>query len=69
MPDTLSALHARLRALETENSVSRRRVRELEEEVERAKAEVESARNSGQGKLQEVLGQKTGERTVSSWTD
>lgn len=40
--------------------MSRRRVRELEEEVERARLEVESARTTGQGRLQEVLGEKTG---------
>jgi hypothetical protein len=49
-----------LKALETENSVSRRRVRELEVELERAKGEVELAKTGGQGKLQEVLGEKTG---------
>lgn len=65
MPDTLSALHARLRALETENSVSRRRVRELEQEVERAKAEVDFARNTGHDQLQEVLGEKTGKFSLA----
>lgn len=40
-------LHARLRALETENSVSRRRVRELELELERCRLEVEDARENG----------------------
>lgn len=53
-----------MRALETENSVSRRRVRELEVELERAKGEVETAKSGGQGKLQEIVGEKTGTSAV-----
>lgn len=61
IPATLATLHARLRALETENSLSRRRVRELEMELERAKSEVELAKRDGHGRLKEVIGEKTGE--------
>jgi hypothetical protein len=57
-----------LRALETENSVSRRRVRELEVELERAKEEVETAKSGGQGRLQEVVGEKTGTSAVATGT-
>lgn len=60
IPHTLATLHARLRALETENSVSRRRVRELEVELEQARNEVESAKRQGDGRLREVIGEKTG---------
>jgi predicted nucleic acid-binding Zn-ribbon protein len=60
IPGSLATLHARLRALETENSVSRRRVRELEAELERAKDEVETAKTGSQGRLREVIGEKTG---------
>ncbi|KAK4686263.1 hypothetical protein P7C73_g3869, partial [Tremellales sp. Uapishka_1] len=56
---TLATLHARLRALETENSVSRRRVRELEAEVERARGEVEEAKRSGDGRLRQAIGEKS----------
>ncbi|ORY32305.1 hypothetical protein BCR39DRAFT_523842 [Naematelia encephala] len=59
IPQTLATLHARLRALETENSLSRRRVRELEGEVERARKEVEDARNHGNSQLREVIEEKT----------
>jgi hypothetical protein len=40
--------------------VSRRRVRELEAELDRAKDEVEMAKSGNQAKLQEVVGEKTG---------
>jgi len=60
IPQTLATLHARLRALETENSLCRRRVRELEGELERAKLEVEEARRDGDRRLREVFGEKTG---------
>ncbi|KAK8865923.1 hypothetical protein IAR55_001071 [Kwoniella newhampshirensis] len=59
IPQTLATLHARLRALETENTVSRRRVRELEEELEKARAEVDSAKQSGGSRLREVVGEKS----------
>ena len=61
IPQTLATLHARLRALESENSLSRRRVRELEVELERAMSEVESARRHGNRQLREVIEEKTGE--------
>jgi hypothetical protein len=35
-------------------------VRELEAELERAKEEVETAKAGGQGKLQEIVEEKTG---------
>lgn len=60
IPQTLATLHARLRALETENSVSRRRVRELEVELEQARGEVDAAKQQGGGRLREVIGEKTG---------
>ncbi|WWC86246.1 uncharacterized protein L201_001119 [Kwoniella dendrophila CBS 6074] len=56
---TLATLNARLRALETENSVSRRRVRELEDELEKAKNEVELAKQDGGKRLREVIGEKS----------
>ncbi|KAI9635287.1 uncharacterized protein MKK02DRAFT_43969 [Dioszegia hungarica] len=59
IPQTLATLHARLRGLETENSIARRRVRELEGELERAKGEVEDAKRSGGDRLREAMGQKS----------
>ncbi|WVF70618.1 hypothetical protein IAT40_005410 [Kwoniella sp. CBS 6097] len=56
---TLATLHARLRALETENSVSRRRVRELEDELEKARMEVELAKQDGGKRLRDVIGEKS----------
>lgn len=56
----LATMQARIRALETENGVSRRRIRELETEVERAREEVASASRMHDSRLQEVLGEKTG---------
>jgi len=69
IPQTLATLHARLRALETENSVSRRRVRELEAELERARAEVDDARKNGDHQLREVIGEKTGESRIQHQQD
>ncbi|WVR05882.1 hypothetical protein IAU60_002908 [Kwoniella sp. DSM 27419] len=59
LAQTLATLHARLRALETENTVSRRRVRELEDELERAKREVELAKQEGGKRLRDVIGEKS----------
>ncbi|WVQ97310.1 hypothetical protein IAU59_004421 [Kwoniella sp. CBS 9459] len=56
---TLATLHARLRALETENSVSRRRVKELEDELEKARSEVEFAKQDGGKRLRDVIGEKS----------
>nr|XP_019000554.1 uncharacterized protein I203_06972 [Kwoniella mangroviensis CBS 8507]OCF64015.1 hypothetical protein I203_06972 [Kwoniella mangroviensis CBS 8507] len=56
---TLATLNARLRALETENYVSRRRVRELEDELEKARAEVEMAKQDGGKRLRDVIGEKS----------
>ncbi|WVQ62201.1 uncharacterized protein L199_000340 [Kwoniella botswanensis] len=56
---TLATLNARLRALETENSVSRRRVRELEDELEKARVEVEMAKQDGGKRLRDVIGEKS----------
>lgn len=63
IPHSLASLQARLRALETENSVSRRRVRELESEIERANHEIAEARKSreAEAQLREVIQEKTGE--------
>lgn len=63
IPQSLASLQARLRALETENSVSRRRVRELESEIERANQEIAEAKKSreAQAQLREVIQEKTGE--------
>lgn len=60
MPQTLATLHARLRGLETEGSLARRRVRELEGELDQARLEVESAKRQGGSRLQEVTGEKSG---------
>jgi hypothetical protein len=57
----LATLQARLRALETENGVSRRRINELEAEVARARQEVVNASSQHDGRLREVMGEKTGE--------
>lgn len=62
IPATLATLSARLRALETENGVSRRRVRELEAEVERARIEVFEAQQAKDARLREVIAEKSGER-------
>nr|XP_018267304.1 uncharacterized protein I303_01289 [Kwoniella dejecticola CBS 10117]OBR89462.1 hypothetical protein I303_01289 [Kwoniella dejecticola CBS 10117] len=56
---TLATLNARLRALETENTVSRRRVRELEDELEKARGEVEIAKKDGGKRLRDVIGEKS----------
>jgi len=61
IPQALATLHARIRALETENGVSRRRIRELEAEVERAREEVVNATREHDGRLREALSEKTGE--------
>ncbi|WOO79028.1 uncharacterized protein LOC62_02G002565 [Vanrija pseudolonga] len=59
IPTALASLHARLRALETENSVSRRRVRELESEIEKARDEVARAQQTKDGRLKDAIGEKT----------
>ncbi|ODN84442.1 hypothetical protein L202_00392 [Cryptococcus amylolentus CBS 6039] len=59
IPHTLATLHARLRALETENSVSRRRVKELEEELEAAKKAVDAAKRSGDKNVKEAVYEKS----------
>lgn len=43
-----------------ENSLSRRRVRELEVELEKARREVEEAKSGGQSKLRDVISEKSG---------
>ena len=60
IPQALSMLQARLRALETEASLSRRRVRELEDELEKAHDEVNAARRHQDGRLREVIREKSG---------
>ena len=57
-------LQARLRALETEASLSRRRVKELEDELDQAREEVQAARKQKDGRLREVIGEKTGKRSL-----
>ncbi|ORX35965.1 hypothetical protein BD324DRAFT_651874 [Kockovaella imperatae] len=59
IPQALASLQARLRALETEASLSRRRVKELEDELDRAREEVHSARKNGDGRLKEAIQEKT----------
>lgn len=60
IPHTLATLHARLRALEMESSVSRRRVKELEAEVEKANREVDAARRNGEKKTRKSENEKSG---------
>lgn len=60
IPHTLATLHARLRALEMESSVSRRRVKELEAEVEKANQEVDAARRNGEKKSRKSENEKSG---------
>lgn len=60
IPHTLATLHARLRALEMESSVSRRRVKELEAEVEKANQEVDAARRNGEKKTGKSENEKWG---------
>lgn len=71
IPQSLASLQARLRALETENSVSRRRVRELEGEIERANQEIAEARKSreAESQLREVIQEKTGEASIHGQAD
>lgn len=59
IPQTLATLHARLRGLETERSIARRRVRELETELDKARGEVETERRQGGTRLDEVAGEKS----------
>lgn len=60
IPHTLATLHARLRALEMESSVSRRRVKEMEAEVEKANREVDAARRNGEKKTRKSENEKSG---------
>lgn len=60
IPATLEKLNQRLKALDIENSASRRRVRELEEELARAKEELAETLNTGKRDLAEVRKQKAG---------
>jgi chromosome segregation ATPase len=66
IPQTLATLHARLRGLETENALCRRRVRELEGELDRARSEVQDARKDGDRRLREVVSEKTGLSAVEA---
>ncbi|WVQ85605.1 hypothetical protein IAT38_007771 [Cryptococcus sp. DSM 104549] len=59
IPESLAAVQARIRALETENSVNRRRVKELEGEVERAKEDLVDAKRVGGRQLQEAINEKS----------
>ncbi|OWZ34539.1 hypothetical protein C347_01923 [Cryptococcus neoformans AD2-60a] len=59
IPHTLATLHARLRALEMESSVSRRRVKELEAEAEKANQEVDAARRNGEKKTRKSENEKS----------
>ncbi|KIR43506.1 hypothetical protein I307_03412 [Cryptococcus deuterogattii 99/473] len=59
IPHTLATLHARLRALEMESSVSRRRVKELEAEVEKANQEKDIARKNGEKETRESESEKS----------
>lgn len=60
IPHTLATLHARLRALEMESSDSRRRVKELEAEAEKANQEVDAARRNGEKKTRKSENEKSG---------
>ncbi|KIR56325.1 hypothetical protein I315_01390 [Cryptococcus gattii Ru294] len=59
IPHTLATLHARLRALEMESSVSRRRVKELEAEVEKANQEMDFARRNGEKETRKSESEKS----------
>lgn len=58
IPATLEKLNQRLKALDIENSTSRRRVRELEEELARAKKELAETLNNGERNLAEIQKEK-----------
>ncbi|OXG22404.1 hypothetical protein C361_03065 [Cryptococcus neoformans Tu259-1] len=58
IPATLEKLNQRLKALDIENSASRRRVRELEEELARAKEELAETLNNGERDLTEIRKEK-----------
>lgn len=64
IPHTLATLHARLRALEMESSVSRRRVKELEAEVEKANQEKDIARKNGEKETRESESEKSGKLSL-----
>ncbi|XAO23257.1 hypothetical protein I312_102035 [Cryptococcus bacillisporus CA1280] len=59
IPHTLATLHARLRALEMESSVSRRRLKELEAEVEKANQEMDFARRNGEKETRKSENEKS----------
>lgn len=56
----MEKLNQRLKALDIENSASRRRVRELEEELARAKEELAETLNNGERDLTEIRKEKAG---------
>jgi hypothetical protein len=60
VPQGISELQARLRALQNENGVSRRRVKDLEDEIEKARVEVESAHRLGKHAVTEAINEKSG---------
>ncbi|WVO15719.1 hypothetical protein L204_103381 [Cryptococcus depauperatus] len=59
IPKALGKLNERLKCLEIENSTSRRRVKELEDEVARAKEEVVEAGRIGEKEFQDAKSEKT----------
>lgn len=64
IPHTLATLHARLRALEMESSVSRRRLKELEAEVEKANQEMDFARRNGEKETRKSENEKSGKLSL-----
>ncbi|WVQ76711.1 hypothetical protein IAR50_006385 [Cryptococcus sp. DSM 104548] len=59
IPGSLEQLNERLKNLEVENSTSRRRMRELQDELAKAKEELAEAQENGDKGIKEVADEKT----------
>ncbi|TYJ58157.1 hypothetical protein B9479_000981 [Cryptococcus floricola] len=59
IPGSLEQLNERLKNLEVENSTSQRRMRELQDELSKAKEELEEAQENGDRGIKEVADEKT----------